>query len=89
MSKRHFVAIYTDSGCMVGCDHKHQNLATAVACISQAGGYVIARRRGKYRQLTDAEEAEFQQLICGSEGTRKREAPSLGLLIKGKLGTQS
>jgi hypothetical protein len=86
MSKRHFVAVYTDSGCIVGCSH---NLATAVACVSEPGGYVIARCRRKHRPLTDAEEAEFQKLMYGSEETKKREAPDLGLFIKGKLGTQS
>jgi len=35
MGKRDFVAVYTDSGCVLGCDHKHQNVTTATACIAR------------------------------------------------------
>ena len=67
MGKRHFIAVYTDSGCLCGCDHKHQNVTTATACISQPGGYVVAVRRGKYLPLTEVEEAEFQRAMFGTE----------------------
>jgi hypothetical protein len=83
MGKRHFVAVYTDSGCMVACDHKHPNVTTATACISQPGGYVVAVRRRKFEVLTDAEETEFQTLMYGRVQTvPSGPAPGIGLLIK-------
>ena len=66
MGKRYYAAVHTDSGtCLLGCDHKHQNVMTAAACISEAGGYVVAVRRGKYFPLTKDEDAEFQKLMYG------------------------
>lgn len=88
MGKRHYIAVYTDSGCICGCDHRHANIATATACISQPGGYVVAVRRGKTLPLTDIEEAEFQKLMYGH--TEKVEpATDIALLINGKLNTES
>jgi hypothetical protein len=65
MENRHYVAVHTDSGCIIGCAHKHQNVTTATHCISEPGGYVVAVRRRKYFPLTDAEEAEFQKAMYG------------------------
>jgi hypothetical protein len=79
MGKRHFVAVYTDSGFMLGCDHKHQNIMTAAACISQPGGYVVAVQRRKYFPLTEIEEAEFQSAMFGREDL-KGSAPDVSLL---------
>ena len=67
MGKRHFVAVYTDSEMLLGCAHKHQNVTTAAACISQPGGYVVAVRRRKFLPLTEAEEAEFKQAMYGRD----------------------
>jgi hypothetical protein len=67
MGKRHIVAVYTDSGCILGCEHKHKNVTTATACISEPGGYVVAVRRRKYLPLTESEEAEFQRAMFGRE----------------------
>jgi hypothetical protein len=80
MDKKHFIAVYTDSGCLCGCEHKHQNVTTATACISQPGGYVVAIRRGNYLPLTAVEEAEFQQAMFGLRRQRNRRAVSLGLV---------
>jgi hypothetical protein len=83
MGKRYFVAVYTDSGRLIGCDHKHPNLATATACISQAGGYVVAARRGKFLALTESEEAQFRVTMYGhAEPARPANAPDAGLLVK-------
>lgn len=88
--KRYYVAVHTDSDCLCGCNHKHSNVTTATACISQPGGYVVAVRRQKYLSLTDSEEAEFQLAMYGrEERVGKNEALDLGLLINGKLKTQS
>jgi len=82
MGKRYFIAVYTDSGCLIPCDHKHPNVSTATACISQAGGYVVAARRGKFLALTDSEEAQFQAAMYGrAEPERRANAPDLGLLV--------
>jgi hypothetical protein len=64
---RYYEAVYTDSGtCLIGCGHKHQNIVTATACISHAGGYVVGVNRwGKFRELSDREEAEFQKAMRG------------------------
>jgi len=87
MGKRHFVAVHTDSGCILGCDHKHQNIATATACISEPGGYVVAVRRGKYLPLTDLEEAEFQNAMFGRE-KQQCQGTDVSLLINGQLKTR-
>ena len=82
MGKRYFVAVYTDSGCLIPCDHKHPNVSTATACISQAGGYVVAARKGKFRALTETEEAQFQVAMYGpAKPERRANAPDLGLLM--------
>jgi hypothetical protein len=82
MGKRYFVAVYTDSGCLISCDHKHPNVSTATACISQAGGYVVAARRSRFLALTESEEAQFQVAMYGrAEPERRANAPDLGLLV--------
>ena len=79
MRKRHFVAVYTDSGCILDCNHKHQNITTAAACISQPGGYVVAVRRRKYLPLTEVEEAKFQKAMFGRAARASDSAPVGGL----------
>lgn len=56
----YYFAAWTDSGFLLGCDHKHNTVTEAVACISCAGGYVIAVGNGVYRALNDVEEREFE-----------------------------
>jgi hypothetical protein len=72
MGNRHFVAVYTDSGCILGCDHKHRNVTTATARISEPGGYVVAVRRRKCFPLTELEQAEFQKAMFGREDRRQQ-----------------
>ena len=74
--KTYYEAWYTDSGCTIGCDHKHETIASATACISQAGGYVVAIRNRTYRALNAVEEARFQEALHGAKGTRKTELPA-------------
>jgi len=61
MNSIYYFAAWTDSGFLLGCDHEHQTVAEAVACISWAGGYVVAVENNALRALTDDEEAEFQR----------------------------
>jgi hypothetical protein len=67
MSSIFYFSAWTDSGCLLGCDHEHQTVTSATACISCAGGYVIAVEKGVLRALTDAEEVEFQNAMFGGE----------------------
>jgi len=60
MNSIYYFAAWTDSGFLLGCDHEHQTVTEAVACISCADGYVIAVENNGLRALTDEEEAECQ-----------------------------
>jgi hypothetical protein len=60
MNSIYYFAAWTDSGFLLGCDHEHQTATEPVACISYAGGYVIAVENNVLRALTDEEEAECQ-----------------------------
>lgn len=71
MSSTYYFAAWTDSGCLLGCDHEHQTVTSAVACIACAGGYVIAVEKRVLRALTDGEEEEFQRAMYGSKAEAK------------------
>ena len=45
------------------CSHAHATLVSAVACISSAGEYIVAREDGVFRALTDAEQVEYKHAI--------------------------
>jgi hypothetical protein len=75
-----YFSAWTDSGCLLGCDHEHQTVTSAAACISFAGGYVIAVEKGVLRALTDAEEAEFQYAMYGSNAEVKQQFTGDGVL---------
>jgi hypothetical protein len=61
----HYFAAWTDSGCFLGCNHEHQTVASAVACIPCAGGYVVAVEDGRLHALNDNEVIEFQAAMYG------------------------
>jgi hypothetical protein len=42
MNSIYYFAAWTDSGFLLGCDHEHQTVTEAVACISCAGGVAEA-----------------------------------------------
>ena len=65
-----YFGAWTDSGCLLGCSHEHKTVTSAVACISCAGGYVVAVENGARRQLNAKEEAEFQYSNYGIEPER-------------------
>ena len=67
-----YFAAYTDSGCLIGCEHEHATVISAVACISSAGGYVIAVENHRLRELNDTEEAEFQLARYGGGVPQRR-----------------
>ena len=83
MGKRYFVAVYTDSGFLLACDHRHPNVSTATACIAHAGGYVVAVERDKFLALSEAEEAQFQVAMYGpAEAAKPENVPDLGLMVR-------
>lgn len=64
MTNIYYFAAWTDSGCLLGCDHEHKTVAEALDCDSEmrnAGSYVVAVENGLPRALNDEEEAEFQR----------------------------
>ena len=67
-----YFAAWTDSGCLLGCSHEHKTVTSAVACISCAGGYVVAVEGGALRELNSKEEAEFQYANYGFESERRK-----------------
>jgi hypothetical protein len=71
MKDIYYFTAWTDSGCLLGCDHQHQTVASAVACSpsGSAGSYVIAVENQKLRELNEGEEIEFQRLKYGIEPT--------------------
>jgi hypothetical protein len=58
MASLYYFAAYTDSGCLIGCDHEHATVVSAVACIFAAGGYVVAVEDGQLRELNIREDEE-------------------------------
>jgi hypothetical protein len=78
----YYFAAYTDSGCLLGCDHKHKTVVSATACISSAGGYVVAVQRRKLRELTDAEEDEFQLAMYGDPKKNRRARRAYARMLK-------
>jgi hypothetical protein len=75
-----YFAAWTDSGCLLGCDHQHQTVTSAVPCISCAGGYVIAVEKGVLRAMNDAEEAEFQHAMYGTKAETAQHNTADGML---------
>jgi hypothetical protein len=93
MSSTFYFSAWTDSGCLLGCPHEHQTVTSAAACISCAGGYVIAVEKGVLRALTDVEEMEFQKAMYGSTVDSAQEISPNGVLtilltIRISLGDQ-
>jgi len=72
MPSLHYFAARTDSGCLLGCDHQHPTVVSAVACIAQAGGYVVAVEASQRRELNPEEEMEFQLAMYGTGSLAKR-----------------
>ncbi|MGA8490342.1 MAG: hypothetical protein WB711_07970 [Terriglobales bacterium] len=79
MSSTFYFAAWTDSGCLLGCDHEHQTVTSAVACITCAGGYVVAAEKSVLRALTDAEEEEFQRAMYGPKAKPGRRLAADGM----------
>jgi hypothetical protein len=78
----HYEAVYTDSGCRLGCVHKHKTVTTATNCISEPGGFVVRVSRNKYCELNEAEEAEFRRAMYGDKKKRQLCLPLFGKLVK-------
>ena len=70
MKTVHYFAAWTDSGCLLGCEHEHKTVVSAVACINRAGGYVVAVET-HLRELNEDEEAQFQHAMFGTASERQ------------------
>lgn len=80
-----YFAACTDSGFLIGCDHEHLTVVSAVVCAQSAGAgaYVIASGDGQLRELTDEEEHEFQLAMYGPKTLpEKLRALTAFVLIK-------
>ena len=83
MKNIYYHAAHTDSGCLMACGHEHRTVSAAAACISSAGGYVVAVENRELRALTDAEDLEFQNAMYGSKvESRQRPASAYVLIIR-------
>jgi hypothetical protein len=68
----YYFAAWTDSGCLLGCQHKHQTVISAANCIAEAGGYVVAVEKGRLRALSEPEEELFWQAYRGKSAVARR-----------------
>jgi hypothetical protein len=76
----YYFAAWTDSGCLLGCDHQHDTVISAVACCARAGAYVIAVEHDELCELNEAEKSEFQHAIYGYD-FRKAVTAVIGVLV--------
>ena len=74
MKKIHYFAAWSEGYCLEGCDHEHQTVTSAVACINTCGGYVVAMET-QLRALTDAEEQNFSVRCTALVPILKRRRP--------------
>ena|SRR5580692_2756897 len=79
MHSTFYFAAWTDGGCLLGCGHEHQTVTSAVACITCAGGYVIAVEKRVLRALTDPEGEEFQDAMFGTKVKAKQRLSADGI----------
>ena len=86
MSKVYYFAANTDGECIIGCIHEHRTVTNATACISSAGGYVVAVENMTLRALTDAEEAEFQAAMYGNGEVHQHDSSRCTVFVRVRLG---
>ncbi len=70
MNRIHYLAAYTDGGCVVRCPHRHSTVHAAAACISAAGGYVVAVQNERMRELNRREEEQYEKAMYGADLSR-------------------
>lgn len=67
MPSLYYFAAWNDSHSLVGCEHRHETVVSAVACCATAGAYVIAVEQGALRELTEQEEEQYQKAMYGRD----------------------
>ena len=55
----------SNNGYLRLCSHSHATLVSAVACISSAGEFIVARKTVLFRALTNAEQMEYKNAVYG------------------------
>jgi hypothetical protein len=78
----YYYAASTEGECILGCDHKHKTVTSAAACISSAGGFVVAVQKRRPRELTDAEEDEFRLVMYGDPKENRRAHRAYNRMLK-------
>jgi hypothetical protein len=76
MLSLHYFAAWTDSHCLVGCDHHHETIISAVACCKTAGAYVVAVERGQLRAVHLGTAVRFDPRDVAGLITRFKCAPA-------------
>ena len=72
MLSLYYFAAWTDSHCLVGCEHQHETVISAVACCNKAGAYVVAVENRELRELDKKEESQFQYAMYGYHTRARR-----------------
>jgi hypothetical protein len=81
MLSLYYFAAWTDSHCVVGCEHQHETIISATAWCKSAGAYVVAIENGELRELDEKEERQFQYAMYGYDTrTRRLLAALVGVL---------
>jgi hypothetical protein len=65
MPSLYYFAGWTDSHSLVGCNHRHETVVSAVACCTSAGAYVVAVEDGELRELNEKEDLQFRYAMYG------------------------
>lgn len=73
----YYFAAWTDSGCLLGCDHQHETVISTVSCCATGGSYVVAFENGNLRELNEEEEALFQLAMYGGDVNQPQLLPIL------------
>jgi hypothetical protein len=79
MHNAYYSAAWTDSDCLCCCEHQHQTVTSAVACINTCGGFVLAFAGEQMRPLNESEMTEFQHAMFGNRPFQNERFPN-GLL---------
>lgn len=82
MLSLYYVSAFTDSGRLICCFHEHQTVLSAAACVSSAGGFVLAVEDEQLRELGPAEEREFNQAMHGGHGSCWHRLSTLIVFIR-------
>lgn len=78
-----YFAAWTDSEFLLGCDHEHPTVISAVVCAQStcAGAYVIAVEQGFSRELSYREEREFKLAMYGRDAVEGKPTSLVPVIL--------